>query len=278
MKEGTVNRMPENRRVKMTKSMMKEALLELLEKKPLDKITVKDVCENADVNRSTFYSYYESIEQLLLEIEDDVLNQLPMYPDSPEGEVTGGDVLQHIQLLALLRGLQLPGVGIGELAGLVIAQRTQDHDHQLIAGHLVAGRELVGGSTDNDLGVLAVVDVTPCPVVAVEVGKLGLRHVGVVGHILVLDVAGGDAVNKHRGLSAVQFAGGPEGSVFLIALEYFELVQNGDGSRVGIAVIHIREARGAGGCHERKAHNEGQHQRENLLQISHGGFFLLFIF
>lgn len=80
-----MNRMPENRRVRMTKSMMKEALLELLEKKPLDKITVKDVCESADVNRSTFYSYYESIEQLLLEIEDDVLNQLPMYPDSPEG-------------------------------------------------------------------------------------------------------------------------------------------------------------------------------------------------
>lgn len=84
MKEGPVNRMPENRRVRMTKSMMKEALLELLEKKPLDKITVKDICESADVNRSTFYSYYESIEQLLLEIEDDALNQLPMYPDSPE--------------------------------------------------------------------------------------------------------------------------------------------------------------------------------------------------
>lgn len=84
MKEGPVNRMPENRRVRMTKSMMKEALLELLEKKPLDKITVKDICESADVNRSTFYSYYESIEQLLLEIEDDVLNQLPMNPDSSE--------------------------------------------------------------------------------------------------------------------------------------------------------------------------------------------------
>lgn len=76
--------MAENRRVRMTKSMMKEALLELLEKKPLDKITVKDICESADVNRSTFYSYYESIEQLLLEIEDDVLNQLPMNPDSSE--------------------------------------------------------------------------------------------------------------------------------------------------------------------------------------------------
>lgn len=78
-----MNRMPENRRVRMTKSMMKEALLELLENKPLDKITVKDICESADVNRSTFYSYYESTKQLLLEIEDDVLNQLPVYTDSP---------------------------------------------------------------------------------------------------------------------------------------------------------------------------------------------------
>lgn len=75
--------MPENRRVRMTKNMMKEAVLELLEQKPLDKITVTDVCENADVNRSTFYAYYEDIVQLLREIEDDVLNQLPVSPDAP---------------------------------------------------------------------------------------------------------------------------------------------------------------------------------------------------
>ena len=74
--------MAENRRVKMTKKMMKDALLELLEKQPLEKITVTDVCEKADVNRSTFYSYYENIGQLLLEIEDDVLNALPVSPDA----------------------------------------------------------------------------------------------------------------------------------------------------------------------------------------------------
>lgn len=85
--------MPENRRVRMTKSMMKEALLELLEKKPLGKITVKDVCANADVNRSTFYSYYESVNQLLLEIEDDVLDRLPTYPDSSEGYSDEGFLL-----------------------------------------------------------------------------------------------------------------------------------------------------------------------------------------
>lgn len=74
--------MSENRRVKMTKKMMKDALLELLETKALEKITVTDICEKADVNRSTFYSYYEDISQLLLEIENDVLNNLPAFPDS----------------------------------------------------------------------------------------------------------------------------------------------------------------------------------------------------
>lgn len=80
--------MMENRRVKMTKRMMKEALLELLEKQSLEKITVTDICEKADVNRSTFYAYYEDIGQLLLEIENDVLNNLP---GAPESSVTDSD-------------------------------------------------------------------------------------------------------------------------------------------------------------------------------------------
>ncbi len=61
----------------MTKKMMKEALLELLERQPSEKITVTDVCREADVNRSTFYAYYEDIDGLFREIEDDILAQLP---------------------------------------------------------------------------------------------------------------------------------------------------------------------------------------------------------
>ena len=74
--------MAENRRVRMTKKMMKDAMLELLDEQTLEKISVTDICEKADVNRSTFYSYYNDIGQLLLEIEDDVLNQLPVTPDT----------------------------------------------------------------------------------------------------------------------------------------------------------------------------------------------------
>ena len=46
---------------------MDEALIALLEKKDLEYITVKEICEKAGVNRSTFYLHYESIADLVNE-------------------------------------------------------------------------------------------------------------------------------------------------------------------------------------------------------------------
>ena len=50
-----------------TAKLMNTALLLLLEKKEIDNITVKEICEKAGVNRSTFYLHYETIDDLLLE-------------------------------------------------------------------------------------------------------------------------------------------------------------------------------------------------------------------
>lgn len=46
---------------------MDQALLEMLEKKEYELITVKDVCQKAGVNRSTFYLHYEYMDDLLQE-------------------------------------------------------------------------------------------------------------------------------------------------------------------------------------------------------------------
>ena len=46
---------------------MDEAFLTLLEKKDFDYITVKEICEVAGVNRSTFYLHYETMADLLSE-------------------------------------------------------------------------------------------------------------------------------------------------------------------------------------------------------------------
>ena len=50
-----------------TASLMDEALLLLLEQKDYESITVKEVCQKAGVNRSTFYLHYESMNDLLEE-------------------------------------------------------------------------------------------------------------------------------------------------------------------------------------------------------------------
>lgn len=64
---------------------MDEALIALLEKKDLEYITVKEICHQAGVNRSTFYLHYESIAELLDETME-MINQrfLSYFPQEEE--------------------------------------------------------------------------------------------------------------------------------------------------------------------------------------------------
>ena len=50
-----------------TASKMDEAFLDLLSKKDFAYITVKEICDKAGVNRSTFYLHYETVSDLLSE-------------------------------------------------------------------------------------------------------------------------------------------------------------------------------------------------------------------
>ncbi len=86
-----------SRRVKMTKRLIQEALMELLQDKPLAKVTVTDICKTADVNRSTFYANYVDVEQLLREIEDEVITHIPVSPSFPAVKLDMRflDMLEH---------------------------------------------------------------------------------------------------------------------------------------------------------------------------------------
>lgn len=67
-------------RVQFTKSVLKTALLELLHKKPISKISVKELCEKAGLNRSTFYLHYGEPNDVLRDIEEDTIEQyLPAF-------------------------------------------------------------------------------------------------------------------------------------------------------------------------------------------------------
>lgn len=60
-----------DRRIRKTEKQLREGLLELLKKKKIQDITVQELVDEVDINRSTFYLHYKDIYDLLEQIEQD---------------------------------------------------------------------------------------------------------------------------------------------------------------------------------------------------------------
>ena len=73
-----------DRRVRYTKAQLREALVKLLQTQHISKISVKALCDAADVNRSTFYVHYANPYDLLDQIETEILGNLRAYLDRRE--------------------------------------------------------------------------------------------------------------------------------------------------------------------------------------------------
>jgi len=69
----------ENQRVRLTKQLLRDSLITILAKKSIHKISVREICDQAQINRTTFYKYYGSPYDLLIDIEDSILTQIEAY-------------------------------------------------------------------------------------------------------------------------------------------------------------------------------------------------------
>ena len=65
-----------------SRRMIQRALVELLQEKELDKITVTDIVTRADINRGTFYNHFRDKEDLLTSLEDEVMGGLARFQDA----------------------------------------------------------------------------------------------------------------------------------------------------------------------------------------------------
>ena len=65
-----------DRRVRKTKSQLRAGLARLMQEKSIGEITVKELVNEVDINRSTFYMHYSDIPALLREIEDDMMEEM----------------------------------------------------------------------------------------------------------------------------------------------------------------------------------------------------------
>ncbi len=65
----------ENQRIRLTKMMFRNSLISLLQKKSIYQISVTELCNASEMNRSTFYKYYNNVRDILTEIEEETLEQ-----------------------------------------------------------------------------------------------------------------------------------------------------------------------------------------------------------
>lgn len=88
---------------------MDEALIALLEEKDLEYITVKEICHQAGVNRSTFYLHYETIADLVNETLEMINRRFLSYFPQQEEDVLGNmDSRERKGLVLVTREYLLP--------------------------------------------------------------------------------------------------------------------------------------------------------------------------
>lgn len=63
-------------RVRYTRMRIREAFFSCLERKQVSKITVKEICDMAEINRATFYKHYADPFELLQKLEEEALTEL----------------------------------------------------------------------------------------------------------------------------------------------------------------------------------------------------------
>lgn len=63
----------EDRRVRITKKAIRDSLIELMQQYPISKISVKMICDGADINRSTFYAHYRDQNSLLDKVQQEAV-------------------------------------------------------------------------------------------------------------------------------------------------------------------------------------------------------------
>lgn len=80
-----------DRRVRKTKAQLREGLARLMQKKSIKEISVKELVDEVDINRSTFYLHYTDIYQMLHKIEEEAMQNItevmqnhPIDPGNPD--------------------------------------------------------------------------------------------------------------------------------------------------------------------------------------------------
>ena len=99
-------------RIEKTEKAIRNAFLELRAAKPLEKITVRELCSLACINKSTFYSHYEDIYALSQTLESETITAvLTNISRQQEAPFKDPDVFTRNLYIALFSGTEKSHLG-----------------------------------------------------------------------------------------------------------------------------------------------------------------------
>ena len=75
-----------DRRVRKTKKAMSDALAKLLLEKPLNNISVREIADEADINRGTFYLHYRDVFDMAEQLQNEIMEKFEEIITSHESE------------------------------------------------------------------------------------------------------------------------------------------------------------------------------------------------
>jgi len=87
----------ETRKIRYTRMVIWDSLIELMQTKSIMNITVKEICELADVSRSTFYFHYKDQYDLLKQIEEETLNCFAEFQKKSVNSYSIKDVSKNLE-------------------------------------------------------------------------------------------------------------------------------------------------------------------------------------
>ena len=151
-KNGAIMREKKMNKIALrSRKLIREAFLELLKEKSIEKITVTDVIRKADINRSTFYVHYPDVRGILDEIYAELLEfyrdigekyNFNEFFDDPESiiRITVQYVLQNKELYRLLSESTIASQLVEEMKHMLIQTIL---DMPMLQERKITDRELV---------------------------------------------------------------------------------------------------------------------------------------
>lgn len=134
-----------DRRVRRSRKLLGEALLELLIEKSFGDITIQDIADRADMNRATFYLHFQSKEELLQSALEEMFDELvgqfgeidaqhPIWEDDQSDRLVFQHVADHAALYKALLDDPNLGLVIHQIIGYIARHSDRETRRSLPEG------------------------------------------------------------------------------------------------------------------------------------------------